>query len=189
MIRCSDGSLYCGISNDLTNRLLAHNSGKGAKYTRSRRPVELIGVSSEMTKGDALRLEYRIKRMPAGVKHHELTKEESTMGTLKGDLRAVAEGIEALIKKVEEIAASIDKMEKPKAARMPAKKKAGAKRPGKATATGTVLAVIGRSRKGVDPTALVKKTGFHKAKVYNIVSVLKRQGKIKAAGRGVYVKA
>ena len=42
ILRCSDGSLYCGWTNDLERRLAAHNSGKGAKYTRSRRPVELM---------------------------------------------------------------------------------------------------------------------------------------------------
>ena len=72
LIRCSDESLYCGITNNLKNRLIAHNSGKGAKYTRSRRPVELVGTSSAMTKSDALKLEYRIKRVPADSKYYEL---------------------------------------------------------------------------------------------------------------------
>ena len=72
LIRCSDESLYSGIINDLKNRLIAHNSGKGAKYTRSRRPVELVGASSAMTKSDALKLEYRIKHVPVGNKIYEL---------------------------------------------------------------------------------------------------------------------
>jgi putative endonuclease len=74
LLRCSDNSLYCGISNDLENRLTDHNSGKGAKYTRSRKPVELVGTSHEMTKNEALKLEYRIKRLPAGKKISELVK-------------------------------------------------------------------------------------------------------------------
>jgi len=72
LIRCSDESLYCGITNDLKNRLVAHNSGKGAKYTRSRRPVELVGASSVMTRSNALKLEYRVKHVPAGSKYDEL---------------------------------------------------------------------------------------------------------------------
>ncbi len=72
LIRCSDESLYCGITNNLKNRLIAHNSGRGAKYTRSRRPVELVGASSAMTKSDALKLEYRVKHVPADSKYHEL---------------------------------------------------------------------------------------------------------------------
>jgi putative endonuclease len=72
LVRCSDNSLYCGISNDIESRVTEHNSGKGAKYTRSRRPVELIGTSDEMTKSDALKLEYRIKRLPADEKLLEL---------------------------------------------------------------------------------------------------------------------
>ena len=57
LIRCSDDSLYCGITNNLKNRLAAHNSGRGAKYTKYRRPVTLVGVSAAMTKSDALKLE------------------------------------------------------------------------------------------------------------------------------------
>ncbi|MBT8407113.1 MAG: GIY-YIG nuclease family protein [Deltaproteobacteria bacterium] len=60
LLRCSDNSLYCWISNGLKSRLINHNSGKGAKYTRSRKPVESVGASHEMTKSEALKLEYRI---------------------------------------------------------------------------------------------------------------------------------
>ena len=42
ILRCSDGSYYTGWTNDLSKRLLSHNSGKGAKYTKSRLPVELV---------------------------------------------------------------------------------------------------------------------------------------------------
>ncbi len=72
LVRCSDQSLYCGISADLKNRLAEHNSGKGARYTRSRRPVELVGFSRAMTKSDALKLEYKIKQAPADIKISEL---------------------------------------------------------------------------------------------------------------------
>ena len=75
LIQCSDDSLYCGITNNLKNRLAAHNSGRGAKYTRARRPVTLVGAA-KMTKSDALKLEYRVKRVPAGKKKNELTKGE-----------------------------------------------------------------------------------------------------------------
>lgn len=72
LLRCSDNSLYCGTSNNLESRLIEHNSGKGAKYTRSRRPVELVGVSPGMTKIEALKLEYRIKQLPADEKVAQL---------------------------------------------------------------------------------------------------------------------
>ena len=74
LLRCSDNSLYCGISNGLKSRLINYNSGKGAKYTRSRKPVESVGASHEMTKSEALKLEYRIKRLPADNKISELVK-------------------------------------------------------------------------------------------------------------------
>jgi putative endonuclease len=72
LLRCADNSLYCGISKDIESRLIEHNSGKGAKYTRSRRPVELVAVSAGMTKSRALKLEHRIKRLPAGRKLSKL---------------------------------------------------------------------------------------------------------------------
>lgn len=65
LVRCSDNSLYCGVTNDLENRLAAHNAGKGARYTQSRRPVELVAESPKMSKSEAFKLEYRIKRLPA----------------------------------------------------------------------------------------------------------------------------
>jgi len=74
LVRCSDASLYCGVTNDVEKRLVAHNSGKGARYTRSRMPVEMVGVSPPMTKSEALKLERHIKQMPAGQKIVELTK-------------------------------------------------------------------------------------------------------------------
>jgi putative endonuclease len=83
LILCSDGSLYCGVTNNLKNRMTAHNSGRGAKYTRSRRPVKLVGVSSKMTKSDALKLEYHVKQVPAGKKIHELTKENDKPAPLQ----------------------------------------------------------------------------------------------------------
>ena len=74
LVRCADESLYCGITNDIERRLVAHNSGKGAKYTKSRIPVEMEGVSSKMTKSEALKLERHIKKVPAGKKVFELTQ-------------------------------------------------------------------------------------------------------------------
>ena len=74
LVRCADESLYCGITNDIERRLVAHNSGKGAKYTKSRIPVEMAGVSYKMTKSEALKLERRIKQVTADKKIVELSK-------------------------------------------------------------------------------------------------------------------
>ena len=63
IVRCRDGSLYTGWTTDLERRLRAHNEGTGAKYTRSRRPVELVYAESFDTKEEALRREYAIKQM------------------------------------------------------------------------------------------------------------------------------
>jgi putative endonuclease len=64
VVRCGDGSLYCGITNDLPARLAAHEAGKGAKYTRGRGPLELVLVRRTRTKSRALRLEHAIKALP-----------------------------------------------------------------------------------------------------------------------------
>ena len=61
LLRCADGTLYTGFTNDLARRLAVHNAGKGAKYTRGRRPVELVYWESFSNKSSALRREYAIK--------------------------------------------------------------------------------------------------------------------------------
>lgn len=106
LVRCSDRSLYCGVSNDVKTRLKEHNSGTGAKYTRSRRPVELAGISSEMTKSEALSLEYRIKLLPAGQKISELKKEGGEI-TIKKELQALSRDIKTIEKKLDELTKAI----------------------------------------------------------------------------------
>ena len=63
ILRCADGSLYTGWTNDLSHRLEAHNNGTGGKYTRARRPVELVYSEEFVDKQDAQRREYAIKQM------------------------------------------------------------------------------------------------------------------------------
>ncbi|MBQ4465514.1 MAG: GIY-YIG nuclease family protein [Oscillospiraceae bacterium] len=63
MVECADGTLYTGWTNDLEKRLAAHNSGKGAKYTSTRRPVCLVYAEAHEDKRDAQRREYRIKQL------------------------------------------------------------------------------------------------------------------------------
>ena len=61
---CADGTLYTGWTNDLEKRLAAHNAGRGAKYTRSRRPVRLFYYEEFEEKCEAQRRECEIKRLP-----------------------------------------------------------------------------------------------------------------------------
>ena len=63
MLKCSDGTLYTGWTNDLDKRVEAHNSGKGAKYTKARRPVELAYYEEFETKEQAMKREYAIKQL------------------------------------------------------------------------------------------------------------------------------
>ena len=69
MVRCSDGTLYTGITKDLDKRVKAHNSAKnGARYTRSRRPVKLVYAEQAESKSAAARLEYQIRKQPRSKK-------------------------------------------------------------------------------------------------------------------------
>ncbi|MFH0957317.1 MAG: GIY-YIG nuclease family protein, partial [Pseudomonadota bacterium] len=63
LLRCSDNSLYCGATTDIERRLAEHNGGVGARYTRSMLPVRLAWQSRELSKSEAFREEYRIKRL------------------------------------------------------------------------------------------------------------------------------
>ena len=63
LLKCSDGSYYCGISNNVDARVLVHNKGKGSRYVRSRLPAVLVYVEECGSKVDALRRERQIKSM------------------------------------------------------------------------------------------------------------------------------
>ena len=121
------------------------------------------------------------------------------MKQLRKDLLAVSKSLKSLTLKTEQIAKKVDKLEKAKAKvtkKAPAKTKAKArptKRPTakKATAetaTGQVVNIIRRSKKGVDVPTLIDVTGFEDKKIRNILYRALKQGKIKRAGVGTYVE-
>lgn len=68
ILKCKDGSLYTGITDDLKHRLTMHRSGKGAKYTKGRAPLTVHYIERFQTKGDALRREAAIKKLPTANK-------------------------------------------------------------------------------------------------------------------------
>ncbi|HCM91327.1 MAG TPA: hypothetical protein DIS78_01995 [Lachnospiraceae bacterium] len=78
IVRCSDNTLYTGYTNDLDNRIKAHNLGRGAKYTRGRGPVELVYFEEYPTKEEAMSREWHIKRLtrPEKDKIIELAKSD-----------------------------------------------------------------------------------------------------------------
>ncbi|MDZ7724700.1 MAG: GIY-YIG nuclease family protein [candidate division KSB1 bacterium] len=63
IVRCADGTFYTGMATDVERRVQQHNSGRGAKYTRGRRPVELVYCEERETVGKALRREKEIQKM------------------------------------------------------------------------------------------------------------------------------
>ena len=81
ILKCRDNSLYTGWTNDIDKRLKAHNDGKGAKYTHSRRPVELIYYEKYETKEEAMKREYAIKHMTRRAKEELLRNGRAEKGT------------------------------------------------------------------------------------------------------------
>ena len=75
LLRCADGSLYCGWTNDPKKRLAAHNAGIASKYTRARLPVKMVYAERHDTKQEAMRREYRIKRLSREEKEALITSE------------------------------------------------------------------------------------------------------------------
>ena len=73
IIECSDGSLYTGITNDLDRRITAHNDGRGAKYTKSRRPVRLRYSEPAADRKNASQREYAIKSLRKAEKMRLIT--------------------------------------------------------------------------------------------------------------------
>lgn len=76
VVKCSDGSLYTGWTNHLEQRIQAHNEGRGAKYTKSRRPVELVYYEELETKEEAMRREYAIKQLSRAEKIQLIEKQK-----------------------------------------------------------------------------------------------------------------
>ena len=84
ILRCADGTYYCGWTNNLDRRLKAHNEGKGAKYTRSRRPVALVYYEAFSTKEEAMRREYEIKQLPRKKKEDLIFKQQTDTSSCNG---------------------------------------------------------------------------------------------------------
>ena len=74
ILRCGDGTLYTGITDNVSRRLAAHRSGKGAKYTRGRGPLKLVYQEQVPDKSAALRREYQIKQLPKQEKEDLIAK-------------------------------------------------------------------------------------------------------------------
>ena len=114
------------------------------------------------------------------------------MNQLKKDLKTVAKDLKRLTQKTDKMIKRLEKLEKAQAAKKPkakAVRKTTAKKPTRVSASGTVLAIVKRSRKGIDTATLEKKTGFKGRKIRDIIFRLRKQGKIKSERKGVYVKA
>jgi putative endonuclease len=74
ILKCSDGTLYTGITNDLTRRTQRHNDGKGARYTRTRRPVTLVYYETCESRSAALIREAAVKSLPSSKKRDLASK-------------------------------------------------------------------------------------------------------------------
>ncbi len=115
--------------------------------------------------------------------------------TIARELQTISKKLAKLVSQTEKLAVEVGKADKPKVKPVRSKskaktvaKKAPAKA-GKKTDTDKVLAIINRSKKGVDTAALMKKTGFDQKKIRNILHRTYKQGKITRADKGIYVGA
>ncbi len=68
LLKCGDGTLYAGITNDLSRRLEAHRRGRGARYTRGRGPLQLVRVETARDRAAASRREHELKRLDRAAK-------------------------------------------------------------------------------------------------------------------------
>lgn len=78
VVRCRDGSLYCGITNHLARRLEQHNAGRGARYTRGRGPVELVRSWPAVDRVAAMRAECAFKALRKAAKEQKLASRSRT---------------------------------------------------------------------------------------------------------------
>ena len=76
ILKCADGTLYCGWTNDLEKRVKAHNEGKGAKYTRGRGPVMLRYTEECADRSSALQREIQVKRLTRHQKEYLIAESE-----------------------------------------------------------------------------------------------------------------
>ena len=123
--------------------------------------------------------------------------------TVKQDMKALQNDFKALEKKMEKLIAAVEKSEKPKVAkkttakpikatttkRSLTKKAPAKKKTAQPTATDQVLNIIKRSKKGVNTATLMTKTGFDQRKIWSIINRASKAGKIKRAGKGIYLGA
>jgi predicted Rossmann fold nucleotide-binding protein DprA/Smf involved in DNA uptake len=111
------------------------------------------------------------------------------MKAVKKDLQSVIKNLKLLTEKAEKIARQLDKVEnvQPAKKRTARPKNFAAKQKAPGTATETVLSIIKRQKKGIDTTALKKKTSLDTKTIRNVIFRLKKQGKIKSENRGIYM--
>jgi len=102
---------------------------------------------------------------------------------LQRDVQSLLKNLKSLTQKTERMVAKVNMLEK-----APGGRRTAAKPAKKVTAIDTVYGIIKRSRKGVNATTLKMKTGYGGRKIFDIVHKLKKQGKIKSPGKGIYVK-
>ena len=95
VLACADGTLYTGYTNDVEQRTRAHNAGKGAKYTRSRTPVEVVAQAPFATKHEAMSAEFRVKHLSRRAKDRLLA-------------RARTEGFAVVLAELQEAAGAAD---------------------------------------------------------------------------------
>lgn len=89
ILRCSDGTLYTGWTNDMTKRLKSHNSGQGAKYTRSRLPAVPVYIEYLPSRSQALKREAAVKKLTRAGKLKLIESDSNQLADFTSPLRSV----------------------------------------------------------------------------------------------------
>lgn len=90
LLRCGDGSIYTGVSTDVSRRLAEHRGGKGARYLRGRGPLALARKIRVGAKSDAFKMEWRVKRLPRNKKEQLIARKIKLQDLLNASPRSVA---------------------------------------------------------------------------------------------------
>jgi hypothetical protein len=120
---------------------------------------------------------------------------ETEMKNFKKDLKAVSKALLNLTQNIEKMQKEVDthvqpaKKPKVKAVKKTPAKKVLVRKTAPATAADKIFAIIQKSKKGINTEALMKKTGYERKSIFNVIYKLTKQGKIKTVAKGVYVKA
>jgi hypothetical protein len=190
-----DGALYRTVSRGKTSKIFSKISSHQQRWARPLPGAIFISLALLVVAD----LSGKPSRNKSNIGRLQMKELQTVLNTVSEGLKTLAKGVEAIAEKVDEVAKSQGivkpKRKKPstatkkvKAVKKPVQKASKKKEMKPATDADKVLAIIGRSKKGVGTAAIMQKTGYNQKKIANIIYRLRKQQKIKSVEKGVYTK-